>query len=146
MTQARAALELQLSAATEAAQSEWQRAESAAEELEEVRGDNQRLLAALEEARGDIERLSAALEEAKATRLPEIASGPISPSEIEAMRAAAVAHVLRQSEDRAVAAAALTAAGNAAVERLSPEAYAALSTLTLSLTLTPTLTRTARTR
>ena len=34
--------------------------------------------------------------------------------------------MLRQSEDRAVAAAALTAAGNAAVERLSPEAYAAL--------------------
>ena len=43
------------------------------------------------------------------------------------MRAAAVAHVLRQSEYRAVAAAALAAAGNAAVERLSPEAYAALS-------------------
>jgi len=100
VTQARAALELQLSAATEAAQSEWQRAESAAEELEEVRGDNQRLeaargdnqrlSAALEEARGDIQRLTAALEEAKAPRLPEIASGPISPSEIEAMRAAAV--------------------------------------------------------
>ena len=98
--EARAALELQLSAATEAAQSEWQRAESAAEELEEVRGDNQRLeaargdnqrlSAALEEARGDIQRLTAALEEAKAPRLPEIASGPISPSEIEAMRAAAV--------------------------------------------------------
>ena len=74
--------------------------EIAAEELEEVRGDNQRLeaakgdnqrlSAALEEARGDIERLTAALEEAKAARSPEIASGPISPSEIEAMRAAAV--------------------------------------------------------
>jgi len=34
---------------------------------------------------------------------------------------------VRQSEDRAVGAAPLTAAGNAAVERLSPEAYATLS-------------------
>ena len=34
---------------------------------------------------------------------------------------------MRQSEDRAVGAAPLTAAGNAAVERLSPEAYATLS-------------------
>ena len=50
-------MEAQLDAATEAAQAEWQRAESLAEELEEARGDNQRLAAALQEAearsRGD---------------------------------------------------------------------------------------------
>ena len=50
-------MEVQLAAATEAAQAEWQRAESLAEELEEARGDNQRLAAALQEAearlRGD---------------------------------------------------------------------------------------------
>ena len=55
-----------------------------------MRGDNQRLSAALEKARGVNQRLTVSLEEAKAPRLPEIASGPISPSEIEAMRAAAV--------------------------------------------------------
>ena len=95
-------MEVQLAAATEAAQAEWQRAEALAEELEEARGDNQRLageLQALQEARGDNQRE----DESSGSSHDEVEG-------IEGMRAA-VAHVVRQSEDRAVGAAALTAAG-----------------------------------